>query len=104
QRGAASAFGAEPFGDHADNVVKFGTGQVAVWKRGADEVEQFVFLGIFDGNGGDDLLSEDVEGFRGDFEKVQFTPAHRAKGGDGFHQFVAGQGKQPSFGQAAAAM
>ena len=104
ESGTPAPFGAEPFGQHAQYIVKFFASQIAIGPGRAQQIEQFVLLPVLGCGTGNDLLSEHVERFLGNFQTIQFAFSETAQQRDAFSQLIAAEGKNAPFGQAAALM
>jgi len=73
QRTAASAFGAESFSEHFQHLIEFVAGEVVIGHGAAHEREEGLLVPIAGCGGGDDLLGQNVEWLRGNFECIQFA-------------------------------
>ena len=102
QCAAAPALCAETFRQHLQHVVKLLPRQIAIRIRGPHQVEEFLFLPIFAGRAGDDLLGQKVKRFLRHPQAVQFAVAHATERGEALDQFIATQRKQSAFRQSAA--
>ena len=98
----ASALGADAFAEHDENFVKGFAGEIAVVAGAADEGEEFVFIPLVGGAGGDDLLGEDVERRVGKGEAIEVALADGANDGGAFDELVAGGGEEAALGDGSA--
>ena len=101
---APSARGVEPLTQHLDEGVEVATRQSPVRPRATQHVVERVFLPIARTERCDHLLRRNVERLRGNAQLVELTAAHRIDERGGLHQFVAAEGKQPTFRLAAEEM
>ncbi len=81
---------------------KFGAREIAIRIGAAYGVEEIVFVPIFGGAHGHDLLREDVERRFGNREAVEFALAHGAHQRGAFEQFIARGGEDAALGHGAA--
>ena len=77
--------------DQVDHLVELGSGQLAVRRGPAHQVEQVRRLPLLGRHLGHDLLGQDVEREAGQLDGVEPAGAHRSQQGGALHQLVAGQ-------------
>ena len=104
QCAAPAALRAESFRQHPEHVVKLLPRQIAVRIRGPHQVEELLFLPIFAGRAGDDLLSQQVKRFLRHPQAVQFAVARATERGEALDQFIATQRKDSTLRQATSLM
>ena len=92
------AAGAEAFRQHAHTGIEVLAPQRPVGIGAAHESEQPTLLPFARRHLGGHLLRKHVEGVLRNLQAIQFAAAHRIQQRRAFHQFVAGQRKQPAFG------
>ena len=97
KRAAAAALGADALRQHVDDGVEIGARQVAIAIRAANELEQIVFLPVFRGRHGHDLLRQHVERRRPARADDRARPANRSHQRRAFDQLVAGRREDPAF-------
>ena len=77
-------------------------GEVAIGIGAAEDVVEGVFFPGFGAAGGDDLLHEDVDGLRRNFQLIELAGAHLADEGGLLEQVVAGGGEEAALGDGSA--
>ena len=98
----AAAAGGDAVGKHRDDFVEIFAIEIAVWKRAAHQREQVVFLPVFGGAGGHDLLRENVQRSFGNFDAIEFAVTDGANQRATFQKFIARGGEKAAFGDRAA--
>ena len=77
----------------------FSRAQIAIRPGPAEQLEQRVLVPFVAGDGGDDLLGQDVERRFGNLDAVEHAAADRPDQRQAFQQLVARQREQPALGQ-----
>src|ERR1035441_7348680 len=98
----AAARGLDAFGEQLDEVVEEGAREVAIWIGATKDVVESGFVPRLRADACDDLLHEDVDRLRGDFELVEFAGAHLADEGGLLEKVVAGGGEEAALGDGSA--
>ncbi len=98
----APAARGDAIGKHRDDFVEIVALEIAIRKRAAHEREEIVFLPIFGGAGGHDLLRENVQRSFGNFDAVEFAVADGANQRGAFQKLIARGGEKAAFGNRAA--
>jgi len=88
----------ETFGEHLDGVVEILLVEVAVGRGSGHQIPQGADRNIFVGDGGDNLLRQDIETGFGNLNPIEFALPDRPDGGRGLDHLVPGQGEENSLG------
>ena len=86
----------DAFAEHLQHRVVIVARQVAIRIRPAAQLEERVLVPVVAGDGGDDLLGQDVQRRTRDLDAVEPALADRADQGQAFEQLVAAQREQPA--------
>ena len=98
----AAAGGFDAVGEEVDEFVEALAGEISIGIGAAQDVVESFGLPWLCAAAGDDLLHENVDRLRGDFEAVEFAGAHFADKGGLFEEIVAGGGEEAAFGDGSA--
>src|SRR4029453_5587522 len=94
---ASPALGAKTGGEHLDDIVEFFPGQISIRPRQTNELEERIFIPIFGGSGGDDLLGENIQRLFRNQQTIKLTASNTTQQRSAFDEFIATQRKDTAF-------
>ena len=90
-------------GQHADEPLEFSSGEGAVRVGAHNEIIELIFIPVFVGDHGYDLLRQDIKRPRRHVSLIEIAAPDGFEQRRALHQIVAAQWKQPPFGSAESA-
>jgi hypothetical protein len=94
---ASPALGAKTIGEHLDDAVEFFARQISIGPRRTNELEERIFIPIFGGSGGDDLLGENIQRLFRNQQTIKLTASNTTQQRSAFDEFIATQRKDTAF-------